>query len=103
MRRRRGGAREPEAIGALVPRLLEEMGFTESAGVLRLVERWESAVGAEIARHCRPTALRDGVLEATVDSSVWCQQLQLRSGEILRGLRRELGEQAPSALWFRVG
>ena len=34
-----------------------------------------------------PSALRGDVLEASVDSSVWCQQLQLRAPEILAGLR----------------
>ena len=94
--------REPEVIGKLVPRVLHELGFDASARVLRVVERWEEAVGPEVASHCRPTALRENRLEVSVDSSVWCQQLQLRTPEILAALRRVLGDDAPSALWFRV-
>jgi len=59
--------------------------------------------GPEIAAHCRPSLIRDGVLEALVDSSVWCQQLQLRTPEILEALRRVLGDEAPTGLWFHVG
>ena len=83
--------------------MLRELGLDETARVLRIAERWEEALGPELARHCRPQALRGDVLEASVDSSVWCQQLQLRAPEILEGLRRVLGEDAPSKLWLRVG
>jgi predicted nucleic acid-binding Zn ribbon protein len=93
----------PEPLGALVERVLKDIGAGDSARVMRIADRWEEAVGAEIAAHCRPTALRGSVLEATVDSSVWCQQLQLRGPEILEALRDVLSADAPSELWFRVG
>jgi predicted nucleic acid-binding Zn ribbon protein len=83
--------------------VLDDLGLSGSARVVRVAERWEQAVGPEVARHCRPTAFREDTLEATVDSSVWCQQLRLRTPELLESLRRELGDDAPSQLWFRVG
>jgi predicted nucleic acid-binding Zn ribbon protein len=70
---------------------------------MRIAACWEQAVGAEIAGHCRPSALRGGVLEVTVDSSVWSQHLQMRRDEILGGLRSALGSDAPADLRFRVG
>lgn len=94
---------DPEKLGVLVPRVLEDLGLDASLRVLRVVERWEEAVGPEIARHCRPAALRDGTLEVEVDTSVWAQQLQLRVPEILAALARVLGEEAPRALRFRLG
>ena len=94
---------DPETLGVLVPRVLEELGLDAPLRVLRVVERWEEAVGPEIARHCRPTSLRGGTLEASVDSSVWAQQLQLRAPEILASLRGLLGDEAPSALRFHLG
>jgi len=93
----------PEPLGALVARVLEDIGAGASARVMRIAERWEEAVGVEIAQHCRPTALRGGTLEVSVDSSVWCQQLQLRSPEIIDALRAVLPADAPTELWFRVG
>jgi predicted nucleic acid-binding Zn ribbon protein len=93
----------PEPLGALVARVLEDIGAGNSARVMRIAEHWEEAVGAGIAAHCRPTALRGDVLEVTVGSSVWCQQLQLRGPEIIEALRAALPAEAPSELWFRVG
>ncbi|MGH0032097.1 MAG: DUF721 domain-containing protein [Myxococcota bacterium] len=103
IRRRRKPRSEPEAVGRLVPQVLGDLGFEASARVLRISERWEEAVGPEVARHCRPTALRGEVLEATADSSAWCQQLNLQRHEILDALRRVAGEDAPADLWLRVG
>jgi predicted nucleic acid-binding Zn ribbon protein len=101
--RRRRKPRDPQLVGSLVPRVLADLGLASSARVLRLADCWEEAVGPEVARHCQPTALQGDVLEATVDSSVWCQQLQLQRGEILAALRRVAGDDAPTSLWLRVG
>jgi predicted nucleic acid-binding Zn ribbon protein len=100
---RRRAPSQFERIGSLVPRVLGDLGLSETARVVRVAECWADAVGPEIARHCRPHAMRGGVLEATVDSSVWCQQLQLRTPEILAALRRALGDDAPADLWLRMG
>jgi predicted nucleic acid-binding Zn ribbon protein len=99
-RRRR---REPESLATLIPNVLRELGHDETARVLRIAARWEEALGPELARRCRPVALRGDVLEASVASSVWCQQLSLRAPEILERLRGALGEDAPSKLRLRVG
>ena len=100
---KRRGRREPRPLGALVTGVLDDLGLGEASAIVRVAQRWEAAVGPEIAAHCRPSALRGEVLEATVDSSAWCQQLQLQSRSILAALRRELGDAAPSDLRFFVG
>jgi len=100
----RGGRRSrPEPLAGLVPRVLRELGFDEAAGVMRVARGWEEAVGPEVARHCRPLALRGRLLEAEVDSSAWCQELRMRAPEILAGLRRVLGEDAPTELRLHLG
>ena len=95
--------REPRAVGALLESVLGDLGLDDTAAVLRIADRWEELVGPEIARHCAPAGLRGSVLEITVDSSVWCQQLQLRRPELLARLRGALGEAAPTDVWLRVG
>jgi len=100
VKRRQG---DPESLGRLVPRVLRDLGLEEAARIVRVAERWEEAVGADVALHCRPVALRGATLEASVDSSVWCQQLRLRSPEILAGLQRVFGAGAPTRVRFRVG
>jgi predicted nucleic acid-binding Zn ribbon protein len=93
----------PQAIGELVNRVLADLGAGATARAVRIADRWEEAVGAEIARHSQPVAIRGDVLEVSVDASVWCQQLQLRTPEILAALRRVVGEDAPAEMWLYVG
>jgi predicted nucleic acid-binding Zn ribbon protein len=89
-------------VAELVPRVLEDLGIA-GAALLRIVERWDEVVGPEIARHCRPVLLRGRTLEAEVDSSVWCHELQIRRGEILAALRATFADDAPAELRLRVG
>ncbi len=97
----------PQALGDLVPKVLDELGFERANTLRELADLWdgvlESAVGPDAAGHSRPTGLRGSVLEATVDSSAWCHHLQLQRERILAGLTRRLGSDAPTDLWFRVG
>ena len=92
----------PERVGALVPSVLRDLGLDESVRALRIEEGWEAAVGAEVAAHCRPVVLRNGVLEAHADSSAWCQTLRLRAPELLDRLASAFGPDAPHAIWFRL-
>ena len=100
---KRRGRREPLPLGGLVAGVLGDLGLDEASAIVRVAQCWDAAVGPEVAAHCRPSALRGTVLEATVDSSVWCQQLQFQTREILAALRRELGDAAPSDLRLFVG
>ena len=105
MTARRSGRRKSElrALGGVVGSVLEDLGLGEVARAARVVEHWALAVGSEVASHSRPEGLRQGVLEVSVDSSVWCQQLQMNRPQLLAALREALGEDAPEDLRFRVG
>ena len=90
-------------VSGLVPRVLKDLGLEESAKAAAIAERWADVVGPEIASHCQPTALHGSVLEATADSSAWCQALRLQSPEILAALKEAFGAAAPTGLRMRIG
>ncbi len=94
---------KPKPISGLVGQVLADLGLEAAQDAFRIGEVWEEAVGPDVARHCRPVAVRGKVLEAEVDSSVWCQQLQMEREQLLEALRRVLGDAAPTDLRFRVG
>jgi predicted nucleic acid-binding Zn ribbon protein len=100
---RRTRRTHPVPLARIVPKVLGELGFDETALILRIAGRWEDVVGEEASRHSRPNVIRAGVLEALVDSSVWCQELQVQRPQILGELRRIFGEEAPKELWLRLG
>jgi predicted nucleic acid-binding Zn ribbon protein len=94
---------QPRKIGITVEKVLGDLGLDGASASFRIAKLWPEAVGPEIAKHCRPVIVRRGVLEAEVDSSVWCQQLQLQRPQLLAKLRETLGADAPEDLRFRVG
>ena len=99
----RRGKTEPTRVGKVLPRVLDDLGLGAARIAMRAQESWPSVVGAEAALHSSPEGLRGTTLEVRVDASVWGQQLQLRSAEIVGGLRELLGDEAPTELRFRVG
>lgn len=96
-------AGDPQRMSEALGDALAACNLDLAAPIARIGDDWTSIVGGEIAAHCRPIGMKGGVLQVDVDSSVWCQQLQLRSPEILAALRRHFGTVAPEDLRFRVG
>ena len=103
MSRRGRPKSRPEAVGSLIDRVLADLGAGPTARAVRIADRWEDAVGRDVALHSRPVAIRGDVLEVEVDTSVWCQQLQLSTPQILASLRETVGKDAPKEVWLRVG
>lgn len=92
-----------ERVGALVPRVLSELGLGAASAALRVLEVWDEVLGPDLAPHCRPEGLRRGAVVARVPDSAWMQRLQLEKLRILEGLRHRLGENAPADLRLRIG
>ncbi|MBW1884661.1 MAG: DUF721 domain-containing protein [Deltaproteobacteria bacterium] len=96
-------SREPKTIADALGGVLAAIELDLAAPIAAIGDNWTAIVGREVAAHCRPVGVKAGVLHADVDSSVWCQQLQLRSPQILAALKDFLGSSAPTDLRFRVG
>jgi len=87
-----------ERVGKSVRRELGRFGPAE--GMEPVVQRWQEAVGVEIARNAWPARLgRDGTLHVHAKDSIWAFELTSRAEEI----RVRLGEEAPPRLVFTPG
>lgn len=65
---------------------------------------WQSAAGADPARHAYPVRMtRDGTLVVHCSSSTWAAELTLLGGHLQARLDDLLGEHAPTGLRFQVG
>jgi predicted nucleic acid-binding Zn ribbon protein len=64
---------------------------------------WVEVVGEALAAHAAPTAERGGEITVECSDTVWAQELDLMQDRLLKGLREQLGDQAPDSLRFRVG
>ena len=52
---------------------------------------WEKVVGADIAKHCRPVKLDDGVLTVEAESTAWATQLRMLAGNLIKIIAGEVG------------
>ena len=56
----RADGRDPLPLGAAINRLITERGWETPAAVGGVMGRWPQIVGAEVAKHCVPRAVRRG-------------------------------------------
>jgi predicted nucleic acid-binding Zn ribbon protein len=80
--------RGPRSLGAAFDTLSRELA---PQTLLAEVQRaWPQAVGPVIAAQAKPTSERRGVLTISCSASVWAQELDLMSAEILERLNERL-------------
>ncbi len=96
-RRRRGWSgpgtddRDPQMIGRVASRLSSQRGWAPKLANGSVFGRWAELVGAEVAEHATPTALRDGELTVQADSTAWATQLRLLQRQLIARIAAGLG------------
>ncbi len=88
-------------MGTLLAEALGDAGRVRQA--LGVWPAWEQAVGAQVAMHARPVALRDGILYVNVAHPVWLQELTPLRETLLAKLQKLAGKAAVRELRLRVG
>lgn len=86
-------ATDPQPIGSVLGDYVADRGWQRPLDEARLFTDWAGIVGAEVASHCRPTALRDGELRVSAESTAWATQLRLLGATLLARVVDELGPQ----------
>lgn len=84
-------ARDPQPLGAVMRSLFAERGWDKPVTEAQVFADWAGLVGADLAQHCAPTALRDGELRLTAQSSAWATQIRLMAPTLLGRLAAQLG------------
>ena len=90
--------------GAVMPRVLAELGLDRRRLEAEVVKVWNGLLDPAIAAHAQPTGLRKGTLFVSVDSSVWLSEIvRYRRKEILERLQHSFGRDFITKISFRVG
>jgi len=98
---RRGG--EPERLGEILARVLEESKLFSRREQEDLVEAWRDVAGPDVAVHTTVRTFKRGVLTVSVDSAPLLQELTIyMRDELLLGLRERLGGLHVEELRFRL-
>ena len=93
--------RDPVLFGAMIRRLVAERGWEQTTTAAGVLANWDRLVGPEIAEHCQPTALVEGVLELVAESSAWATQLRLLTRTMTARLAEQVGDGVVTSIVVR--
>ncbi len=92
------------ALESVVPRLMKKLGLEQRLHQSQIFVQWPQIVGADIARHAQPVALRNGLLTVAVDHPVWLQELsRFHKPLLLQKIRDRVGPKTIRDIVFRIG
>ena len=91
-------ARDPQPLGGATRDLAKKQGWSPRVAEGAVFGQWPTVVGSEIADHATPTALRDGVLSVTAESTAWATQLRLIQSQVLAKIAAEVGDGVVTSL-----
>lgn len=81
--------RGPRPLAGAFAALTERLAPASTLAAVQQV--WGEAVGPAVAAAAQPSAESEGVLTVHCESSVWAQELELMSSEVLARLNARLG------------
>lgn len=94
---------EPTRLGSLIEKVLGTLGVGTGFHGWRIVNRWATIVGPEIARHARAVRFTDGVLVVVVEKDAWRQELEMQLEHILTRVRSMPGGTAVKKIVLKAG
>lgn len=83
--------RDPQPLGRLTSDLAKQRGWTTHVAEGMVFGQWSSVVGHQIADHATPTALNEGVLSVTAESTAWATQLRVMQAQLLAKIAAAVG------------
>jgi predicted nucleic acid-binding Zn ribbon protein len=84
--------RDPQPLGRAARDLAKKHGWSSRVAEGAVFGQWPVVVGQDIAEHAIPTALRDGVLSVSAESTAWATQLRIIQAQVLAKIAAEVGE-----------
>lgn len=90
--------RDPQPLGTAANDLAKSRGWTSRVAEGAVFAQWATVVGEQIAEHAQPTALRDGVLSVTAESTAWATQLRMVQAQLLAKIAAAVGDGVVTSL-----
>jgi predicted nucleic acid-binding Zn ribbon protein len=91
-----------QPLASVLAQTLRQAGLDRVVVLARLGRHWEEIVGSQIAAVARPEGLRARVLFVAVADAIWLQQLTFYQAQLLRNIRRVLGDVPIGKLHFTL-
>lgn len=93
-----------QPLEQLVPGVMKSLGLEQRLQQSQVFFLWEKIVGADIARHAQPVALKNGLLSVNVDHPIWLSELdRYHKPLMLQQIQKAVGARAVRDIKFRIG
>lgn len=93
---------DPRPLGETIDRLVRAMGAPSADVTRSIFADWLEIVGAQVAAHARPHALRERTLVVAVSDPAWATQLRFLEVELLGRIAAATGSDEVTAIEVRV-
>jgi predicted nucleic acid-binding Zn ribbon protein len=90
--------RDPQSLGSAAGDVAKKQGWSSRVAEGAVFGQWPSVVGHHIADHSTPTALRDGVLSVSAESTAWATQLRIIQNQVLAKIAAKVGDGVVTSL-----
>jgi len=91
-------SRDPQTLGAATGDVARSRGWSGRVAEGAVFGRWHEVVGAQIADHAVPTALHEGVLTVSAESTAWATQLRMVQAQLLAKIAAAVGDGVVTAV-----
>jgi predicted nucleic acid-binding Zn ribbon protein len=88
------GHRDPTTVKGSLDKLAATLGLTDIASIQALFVDWEEIVGSQLAAHCKPKRLSEGVLTVEASDQQWATELQWMTSLLIERCCEALGDGA---------
>lgn len=85
-------SRDPQTFAAAAGAVARDRGWSRRVAEGAVFGRWTAVVGEGIAAHATPTALTDGVLTISAESTAWATQLRMVQAQVLAKIAAAVGD-----------
>lgn len=90
--------RDPQPLGRAARDLAKTRGWSPRVAEGTVFAQWAEVVGEQIAEHAQPSALREGVLSVTAESTAWATQLRMVQSQLLAKIAAAVGDGVVTSL-----
>ncbi|OBB29798.1 hypothetical protein A5792_02755 [Mycolicibacterium peregrinum] len=90
--------RDPQLLGSATQDLAKVRGWGSRVAEGSVFGRWRTVVGDQIADHANPTALNEGVLTVSAESTAWATQLRMVQSQLLAKIAAAVGDGVVTSL-----
>jgi predicted nucleic acid-binding Zn ribbon protein len=95
--------KDPSHISGLLKESLSAYTKKSSSGMTAIWDKWDEAVGSQIAENAKPAAYKGNILIVYVSNSTWMQHLRFLTEDIIKKVNTTIGSEAVKEIKYKIG